>query len=195
MLTVHPLALIQISDHATRTRLRSNHHHQGQSVSCIGALLGQQQGRGVEIVTAFELRFDAVMGSVDVPFLVGEQEQCMLITITFTLIVTCIIVIADIIIITCISFISMMFICIILYLVILYLVILSLIVIVKQVLPQLEVVGWYAVVFESMPSLNQQSPIYRMQEQVHHCFVISSIIITYKEFELISLTRLDARAF
>ncbi|KZP00797.1 Mov34-domain-containing protein [Calocera viscosa TUFC12733] len=72
-LSVHPLPLLNISEHFTRTCLQT------ESVSplLVGALLGTQNGREVEILNSFEL---AISGTgeatlVDHAFMVTRREQ------------------------------------------------------------------------------------------------------------------------
>ncbi|KAK9842276.1 hypothetical protein WJX81_004143 [Elliptochloris bilobata] len=73
---LHPLVLINISDHATRIRATSG----GPSgeVRVLGCLLGQQAGRVVDISNSFELRHELTAdGSVmlDDAFLTKKLEQ------------------------------------------------------------------------------------------------------------------------
>ncbi|GLC51813.1 hypothetical protein PLESTB_000551200 [Pleodorina starrii] len=72
---LHPLVLINISDHHTRTRANTP----GAPIpSVLGCLLGSQSGRTVDIRNSFEVRYStAADGSVevDIPFLVKKQEQ------------------------------------------------------------------------------------------------------------------------
>ena len=46
-------------------------------LSVLGALLGTQNGREVEIVNTFELAVVADNGSVDHEFLVSRRDQCL----------------------------------------------------------------------------------------------------------------------
>lgn len=67
----HPLPILNISDHWTRSKLQKN----SLDPFVLGALLGTQNGREVEIVNTFEL---AVVGDnelVDHEFLVSRRDQ------------------------------------------------------------------------------------------------------------------------
>ncbi|KAF8905435.1 COP9 signalosome subunit 6 [Gymnopilus junonius] len=71
-LSLHPLPILNISEHWTRLRLQRN----SRDPFVLGALLGTQNGREVEIVNTFEL---AVVGddntAVDHEFLVSRRDQ------------------------------------------------------------------------------------------------------------------------
>ncbi|KAF8971424.1 COP9 signalosome subunit 6 [Flammula alnicola] len=71
-LSLHPLPILNISDHWTRSKLQKN----SLDPFVLGALLGTQNGRDVEIVNTFEL---AVVGEdnelVDHEFLVSRRDQ------------------------------------------------------------------------------------------------------------------------
>ncbi|KAL4855882.1 COP9 signalosome complex subunit 6a [Chlorella vulgaris] len=69
---LHPLVLINISDHHTRTRVT----HGVEDVRVMGCLLGSQAGRTVDISNSFEMRFEAGSASeIDHAFLVKKMEQ------------------------------------------------------------------------------------------------------------------------
>ncbi|EFJ51244.1 hypothetical protein VOLCADRAFT_79768 [Volvox carteri f. nagariensis] len=77
---LHPLVLINISDHHTRTKANTS----GASTpgvplpAVMGCLLGSQSGRTVDIRNSFEVRYTIVAdGSVevDIAFLLKKQEQ------------------------------------------------------------------------------------------------------------------------
>lgn len=72
---LHPLVLINVSDH--HTRVKAQH---GGAERLIGGLLGVQTGRVVEITNSFELMTTGSGGelAVDLPFLRTKQEQCAL---------------------------------------------------------------------------------------------------------------------
>lgn len=53
---LHPLAVLNISDHLTR----ATYMEKGQNIRVIGALLGKQEGRTLEIVNTVELAFREV---------------------------------------------------------------------------------------------------------------------------------------
>ncbi|KAI9003564.1 JAB1/Mov34/MPN/PAD-1 ubiquitin protease-domain-containing protein [Gaertneriomyces semiglobifer] len=69
--TLHPLVIMNISDQCMRTRM------QGSSDHVIGALLGVQQGRDIEIFNSFELPFKLLdgLGVADEAYLAVKQEQ------------------------------------------------------------------------------------------------------------------------
>jgi len=73
-IALHPLVLINISDHYTRAKYTSNE----RNPRVIGALLGVQSGRSVEVTNSFELVYSVVDGAViiDVDYLKRKQEQC-----------------------------------------------------------------------------------------------------------------------
>ena len=52
---LHPLVVMNVSDHLTRAR----YMHPGQKMRVIGALLGKQEGRVMEIVNTVEFSFKA----------------------------------------------------------------------------------------------------------------------------------------
>jgi len=70
---LHPLVIIHISDHWTRTKVQLAK----ENPRVIGAILGIQNGRTVEICGAFELIFDIVEGIpvIDVKYLHTKLEQ------------------------------------------------------------------------------------------------------------------------
>ena len=81
---LHPLVIINISDHATRSRVRN----QGQFQRVIGALLGYQKGKELEVLNSFELvtktastEDDSAMSTtsntlIDETYLQGKLTQC-----------------------------------------------------------------------------------------------------------------------
>lgn len=101
----HPLPILNISEHLTRLKLQKNSPDPFGFVSSIwiikplpshiarftvlGALLGTQNGREVEIVNTFELM--VVANDIDVndpkfhEFLVSRRDQCMSISVLFPL--------------------------------------------------------------------------------------------------------------
>jgi len=72
-LSVHPLPLLNISEHFTRTCLQT----ESTSPLVVGALLGTQNGRDVEILNSFELAISGVgeTTQVDHAFMVTRREQ------------------------------------------------------------------------------------------------------------------------
>jgi len=74
-ISLHPLVIINISDHATRGRMSSGGKTQPR---VIGALFGVQSGRSVEIFNSFEIVYTEVAGAVviDTEYVKTKQEQC-----------------------------------------------------------------------------------------------------------------------
>ncbi|KAF8898427.1 COP9 signalosome subunit 6 [Infundibulicybe gibba] len=70
-LSLHPLPILNISEHLTRLKLQTN----SPSPFVLGALLGTQNGREVEIVNTFELAVEGETSSVDHGFLVSRRDQ------------------------------------------------------------------------------------------------------------------------
>ncbi|KAF8202942.1 maintenance of mitochondrial structure and function-domain-containing protein [Pholiota molesta] len=71
-LSLHPLPILNISDHWTRSKLQKN----TVNPFVLGALLGTQNGREVEIVNSFELAtLDEDNKLVDHEFLVSRRDQ------------------------------------------------------------------------------------------------------------------------
>ncbi|KAI0702430.1 COP9 signalosome subunit 6 [Cytidiella melzeri] len=70
-LDLHPLPILNISEHLTRLKLQKNTN----SPFVIGALLGTQNGREVEIVNTFELAMEEDGQTLDQGFLVARREQ------------------------------------------------------------------------------------------------------------------------
>jgi len=68
-IALHPLVIINISDHYTRQRVRSH----STSTRVFGALLGVQSGRRVEIFNSFELATTAQ--GLDTQYFAQKQEQ------------------------------------------------------------------------------------------------------------------------
>lgn len=71
--SLHPLVLIQISDHITRIRAQG-----GAEQRVVGCVLGVQSSRTVEITNAFELKYTVQNGQLvlDKDFLLLKQDQC-----------------------------------------------------------------------------------------------------------------------
>ncbi|KAI0343983.1 COP9 signalosome subunit 6 [Trametopsis cervina] len=70
-LDLHPLPILNISEHLTRLKLQQNVNHP----FVIGALLGTQNGREVEIVNTFELAMAEDGQTVDQEFLASRRDQ------------------------------------------------------------------------------------------------------------------------
>ncbi|KAH9947711.1 COP9 signalosome subunit 6 [Amylocystis lapponica] len=70
-LSLHPLPILNISEHLTRLKLQT-----GSSIPFVlGALLGTQNGREVEIVNTFELAVEDDSATVDHDFLLTRKDQ------------------------------------------------------------------------------------------------------------------------
>ncbi|TFK41308.1 maintenance of mitochondrial structure and function-domain-containing protein [Crucibulum laeve] len=71
-LSLHPLPILNISEHLTRLKLQKN----SSNPFVLGALLGTQNGREVEIVNTFELAINEGEGEVvDHDFLTSRRDQ------------------------------------------------------------------------------------------------------------------------
>ena len=95
--SLHPLVVMNISDHFTRLRVQEedsgrpppgyvlNKAHR-PCTDCLflssvyGALLGVQEGRSIEICNSFELLVTTISGNIthDVDYFVAKEKQCML---------------------------------------------------------------------------------------------------------------------
>ncbi|EPQ28834.1 uncharacterized protein PFL1_03637 [Pseudozyma flocculosa PF-1] len=72
--SLHPLPILNVSEHLVRTRLQSS----SDNVRVYGMLLGTQSGRDIEIQNSFEIQLAAAGGSsleVDHDFLRSRQAQ------------------------------------------------------------------------------------------------------------------------
>jgi len=69
---IHPLVIMNVSEHWTRQRAR-----EGKPTQVIGALIGKQKGRSIEIFNTFELKFDVLESNivVDKDFYTVREEQ------------------------------------------------------------------------------------------------------------------------
>lgn len=56
--SLHPLVIMNVSEHWTRIRAQEN------SSQVYGALIGKQKGRNIEIMNSFELMFDKIEGNI-----------------------------------------------------------------------------------------------------------------------------------
>ncbi|KAF5384686.1 hypothetical protein D9757_006223 [Collybiopsis confluens] len=70
-IALHPLPILNISEHFTRMKLQK----QTAIPFTLGALLGTQNGREVEIVNTFELALDGQREAIDHAFLVTRRDQ------------------------------------------------------------------------------------------------------------------------
>lgn len=78
---VHPLVIVNISDHYTRMKAQSQ-----SSTRVFGCVIGVQRGRTVEIFNSFELLYDEAAGCLDRVFLEKKQELCMSLFLSLSLI-------------------------------------------------------------------------------------------------------------
>ncbi|XP_071798663.1 COP9 signalosome complex subunit 6-like [Asterias amurensis] len=69
---LHPLVIMNISEHWTRIRAQ-----EGKPTQVLGAIIGQQKGRNIEVFNSFELLFDIVDGNiiVDREYYNTKEEQ------------------------------------------------------------------------------------------------------------------------
>ncbi|GAB6018555.1 COP9 signalosome complex subunit 6 [Chamberlinius hualienensis] len=70
--SLHPLVIMNISEHWTRIRAQ-----EGKPSQVLGALIGKQKGRNLEIMNSFELQFDWIEGEIiiDRDFYRVKEEQ------------------------------------------------------------------------------------------------------------------------
>lgn len=77
--SLHPLVLLTISDHFTRARLTTPATQQQFAPRVVGAILGTQKGRQVEVFNCFELIATVEGGNIKTiehDYLKKKQEQC-----------------------------------------------------------------------------------------------------------------------
>lgn len=74
-LSLHPLVLMNISEHWTRYRAQ-----EGRAQPVYGALIGKQDGRKIEVCNSFELRYEEIDGDVVInrDYYNTKEEQCEL---------------------------------------------------------------------------------------------------------------------
>lgn len=90
---LHPLVIVNISDHYTRVKSQMHPHlgsHANNNINdaegvisppppvprVFGCVIGVQRGRTVEIFNSFELLYDPSTYSLDRSFLEKKQELC-----------------------------------------------------------------------------------------------------------------------
>lgn len=80
---LHPLVILNISDHYTRVKsqviVSSGADSPPQPPRVFGCVIGVQRGRTVEIFNSFELLYDPSTQSLDRAFLEKKQELCQFI--------------------------------------------------------------------------------------------------------------------
>ncbi|KAK3920454.1 COP9 signalosome complex subunit 6 [Frankliniella fusca] len=69
---LHPLVIMNISEHWTRIRAQ-----EGKAQQVIGALIGKQKGRNIEVMNSFELQFTTIAGDIiiDRDYYGTKEEQ------------------------------------------------------------------------------------------------------------------------
>lgn len=97
---LHPLVIVNISDHYTRVKTQLNppasvcasgnvsNNGEGmfqQNPRVYGCVIGVQRGRTVEIFNSFELLYDPSTQTLDRSFLEKKQELCKLTPLSFPL--------------------------------------------------------------------------------------------------------------
>lgn len=75
--SLHPLVIMNISEHWTRTRAQEGRSQQDSTIAVLGALIGKQKGRNIEIMNSFELLFDRIEDDViiDRDYYSTKEEQ------------------------------------------------------------------------------------------------------------------------
>ncbi|CAO3633648.1 unnamed protein product [Cunninghamella echinulata] len=69
-ISIHPLVLLNISDHYTISKLQNPSKN-----GIYGAILAQQSGRDIDIINSFELPFDDTTKTIDETYLTTKLEQ------------------------------------------------------------------------------------------------------------------------
>ncbi|XP_055934579.1 COP9 signalosome complex subunit 6-like [Argiope bruennichi] len=71
-ISLHPLVIMNISEHWTRVKAQ-----EGTPQQVIGALIGKQEGRNIEIMNSFELVFDRIEGDIviDKDYYTTKEQQ------------------------------------------------------------------------------------------------------------------------
>ena len=57
--SLHPLVIMNVSEHWTRVRAQ-----EGRAMQVVGALIGKQNGRNIEVMNSFELLFDKIESDI-----------------------------------------------------------------------------------------------------------------------------------
>lgn len=89
--SLHPLVIMNISEHWTRIRAQKGFKQQGKNIFIIfryslyiwfflviGALIGKQTGRHIEVMNSFELRFEIVDQTIIInqDYYNTKEQQC-----------------------------------------------------------------------------------------------------------------------
>ncbi|VDQ15161.1 unnamed protein product [Trichobilharzia regenti] len=69
---LHPLVILNISEHWTRNKVKEN----STAVTVYGALLGKQESHHIEISNSFELLLDEPHLTVNSEFYTTRESQC-----------------------------------------------------------------------------------------------------------------------
>lgn len=74
---IHPLVIVNITDHQTRQKCNS-HLSQTETLQVIGVLFGIQNGLNVDVYDSFEMKYDVSNGEIqiDKDFLTSRIQQC-----------------------------------------------------------------------------------------------------------------------
>ena len=74
--SLHPLVIMNISEHWTRVRAQ-----EGRAIQVLGALIGKQKGRNIEVMNSFELLFDVIESDIiiDREYYTTKEEQFRLV--------------------------------------------------------------------------------------------------------------------
>ena len=72
VVSLHPLVIMNISEHWTRVRAQ-----EGRPMQILGALIGKQKGRNIEVMNSFELLFDMIETDIiiDREYYATKEEQ------------------------------------------------------------------------------------------------------------------------
>jgi COP9 signalosome complex subunit 6 len=73
VISLHPLVLMNISEHWTRYRAQ-----EGSALQVYGALIGKQEGRKIEVFNSFELKYEKIDEDVIInrDYYNTKEEQC-----------------------------------------------------------------------------------------------------------------------
>ncbi|KAL0320945.1 UNVERIFIED_CONTAM: COP9 signalosome complex subunita [Sesamum radiatum] len=90
---LHPLVIVNISDHYTRVKSQSLPPNSASAADAsslppprvFGCVIGVQRGRTVEIFNSFELLYDPSTHSLERAFLEKKQELCVYRLLSFCL--------------------------------------------------------------------------------------------------------------
>ena len=74
LVSLHPLDIMNVSEHWTRIRAQKE---PGSNITIIGAFIGKQKGRNIEIMNSFELKFDIIESKIviDSDYYKAKEQQ------------------------------------------------------------------------------------------------------------------------